>query len=172
MSRIWLDQYERKIIHLEDEFLSEQDCQYFIEYFCSHEKDMRYYRGNSTFILNGLPIYKDDKVMNTTVNRVTEICKSFESNIRLDNLQLVRWPVGSSMAPHYDRNDTFAAMVYLNNDFVGGETSFDHPYQMNVKPDIGKLIIFSNSRYRHYVSNVKKGTRYTFAFWYTSDTDK
>ena len=43
----------------------------------------------------------------------------------------------------FDKNDVhgedvFAAMLYLNDDFEGGSTVFEH---MEVKPETGKLIV-------------------------------
>ena len=57
------------------------------------------------------------------------------------------------MKPHVDDNnvhnpDIFAAMLYLNNNLY---TCFE---DFEVKPR-GKLIIFSNSQYLHYVSKVE-----------------
>ena len=57
---------------------------------------------------------------------------------------VVRWPVGTFMKPHVDDNnvhnpDVFAAMLYLNDDFVGGHTLFE---QYDIKPEVGKLIVF------------------------------
>ena len=37
-----------------------------------------------------------------------------------------------------------------------------------VKPEPGKLIIFSNSQYLHYVSKVEGDERFVLSFWYNS----
>ncbi len=81
---------------------------------------------------------------------------------------VVRWPVGTFMKPHLDDNnkhnpDIFAAMLYLNDDYSGGHTCFEH---MEVKPEVGKLIIFSNAHYLHYVSKVEDSERFVLSFWY------
>mgnify|MGYP003312979447 FL=1 len=59
--------------------------------------------------------------------------------------------------------DIFAAMLYLNDDYTGGHTCFEH---MEVKPEKGKLIVFSNAEYLHYVSQVEKSERFVLSFWY------
>ena len=156
----------KRIIHIEEEFLSKDECQNFIEYYLSHKSSIEYYSSyqSSTFILDIISAYKKDKIFSETVERVFKICKSFDSDIGLQALQIIRWPIASLMKPHLDpSNDVFAAMIYLNDDFEGGYTCFDH---MKVKPELGKMIIFSNSQYRHYVSKVNSGMRYTFAFWF------
>ena len=102
------------------------------------------------------------------VHGVTNLCKSFDPDVALDYVGVVRWPVGTFMKPHFVKNDVhgedvFAAMLYLNDDFEGGSTVFEH---MDVKPETGKLIIFSNSKYLHHVSKVDKSERYVLSFWY------
>ena len=110
----------------------------------------------------------DDELFKTVVHGVTDLCKTFDPDIVLDYVGVVRWPVGTFMKPHFDKNDVhgadvFAAMLYLNDDFEGGSTIFEH---FECKPETGKLIIFSNSQYLHHVSKVEKGERYVLSFWY------
>jgi len=110
----------------------------------------------------------DDELFKTVVHGVTNLCKSFDPDVVLDYVGVVRWPVGTFMKPHFDKNDVhgediFAAMLYLNDDFEGGSTVFEH---MDVKPETGKLIVFSNSKYLHHVSRVDKSERYVLSFWY------
>jgi len=103
------------------------------------------------------------------INNVTDLCKTFESEIVLDYVGVVRWPIGTFMKPHVDDNnvhkpDVFAAMLYLNDDFEGGSTMFE---DIEVKPERGKLVIFSNSQHLHYVSKVDKSERFVLSFWYS-----
>ena len=110
----------------------------------------------------------DDELFKTVVHAVTDLCKNFDPDIILDYVGVVRWPVGTFMKPHFDKNDVhgedvFAAMLYLNDDFGGGFTVFEH---MDVKPEAGKLIIFSNSQYLHHVNKVDISERYVLSFWY------
>ena len=110
----------------------------------------------------------DDELFKTVVHEVTNLCKGFDSDIILDYVGVVRWPVGTFMKPHFDKNDihgpdVFAAMLYLNDDFDGGSTVFEH---IEVKPETGKVVVFSNSQYLHHVSKVEKSERYVLSFWY------
>ena len=96
------------------------------------------------------------------------MCKSFDPDIVLDYVGVVRWPPGTFMKPHFDKNDVhgpdvFAAMLYLNDDFSGGHTCFE---DFDVAPEPGKLIIFSNSQYLHHVNKVEDGERFVLSFWY------
>ena len=60
--------------------------------------------------------------------------------------------------------DIFAAMLYLNDNFTGGSTMFE---DIEIKPKPGKLIIFSNNKHLHYVSEVGGAERFVLSFWYS-----
>ncbi len=118
-----------------------------------------------------------DKLFASVINKVTSICKSFNNNIQLDYCGVIRWPTGTFMKPHFDKSEMyspnkFAAFVYLNDDFVGGHTQFDTidgEVWFDVKPKIGRLLIFSNREYLHHVSKIESGTRYIISFWYNAN---
>ena len=110
-----------------------------------------------------------DELFGGVINYVTNRCKTFESEIVLDYVGVVRWPIGTFMKPHVDDNnvhrpDVFAAMLYLNDDFKGGSTVFEN---IEIKPKRGKLVIFSNSQHLHYVSKVEEAERFVLSFWYS-----
>ena len=78
--------------------------------------------------------------------------------------------IGTFMKPHFDSNNVHtpnkvAAMLYLNNDFEGGNLIFEDRV---VKPGSGKLIIFENTKNLHYVDKVEDSERYALSFWYYS----
>ena len=69
-----------------------------------------------------------------------------------DNMEIVKWPMGSSMKKHRDTGDDISFILYLNDDYEGGEQ--------------GRIVIFSNDKYIHEVKKVNWGVRYTLAGWY------
>ena len=141
-------------------FLPETECLKLIEFYNSNINESFSYR--DTFPLNVSPdlISKD----------ILHECKTYDENILLDTYQIVKWPADSFMKPHTDPpGDVFAAIVYLNDDYVGGETCFK---DMKIIPETGKLVIFSNSELLHWVNTVKKATRYTLALWFTRNVIK
>ena len=76
------------------------------------------------------------------------------------------------MKPHYDNSyqdnpDIFAALVYLNDSYSGGYTCFE---DFEVKPQLGKLVIFSNSQYLHHVTKVEDSERFVLSLWYSGLT--
>ena len=176
----------KKLIYIEENFISLDECQKFIDLSKSNKKEISYVMGQQSvehpYITHlewknhGASYYNGD--VDTTVpsldeevvTRVNSICKNFDSNANLDYVGVVRWPIGTFMKPHVDDNDVhkpdmFAAMLYLNSNFSGGHTCFEN---FEVKPEPGKLIIFSNSHYLHYVSKVESAERFVLSFWYNS----
>lgn len=56
-------------------------------------------------------------------------------------------------------------LIYLNNEFEGGELSF---YKLNyqIRPRAGAVVLFpSDHRYLHQAETVKKGVRYAIVSW-------
>ena len=78
-----------------------------------------------------------------------------------------RYGPGDYVAAHTDaprllRNETLsthAAVIYLNDEFEGGETCFPQ-VPRSIRPQLGAAVIFEN-RLMHHVKPVSQGTRYT-----------
>ena len=94
-----------------------------------------------------------------------------------DTIQVVRWN-GQEMPPHQDDrhpdgslHDTpwrkWASVIYLNDDYEGGEIYFPD-IGLSHKPAAGTLLCFEGSL-RHGVRAVTRGLRYTSPGWYSSD---
>ena len=97
-----------------------------------------------------------------------------------DSQQLVVWNQGRSMQVHVDnahpdgsRHNTphrdFASVVYLNDDYEGGEIYFPR-ISCRLRPVTGMLVGFRGSAdMPHGVSEVRSGVRYTMPGWYSRD---
>lgn len=97
-----------------------------------------------------------------------------------DTAQLVRWHEGIELPPHVDNMEpdgranisphrSFSSILYLNDDYEGGETYFPG-HGIRVKPTAGALLVFgAGPEYVHGVTRVTKGLRYTYAGWFTYD---
>lgn len=179
----------KKLIYIEEEFLAPKLCQKFIDFAISKREEEVPYgneeRGGDTYITNidcggnlyqgGIPDcieLNDYKMFRDIINSITNICKQFDNNIRLDYSTIIRWPSETFMKPHYDNSyqdnpDVFASILYLNDDFGGGHTCFE---EFEIKPKTGKLVIFSNSKYLHHVSKVEGGERFVLSLWYSGLT--
>jgi len=70
---------------------------------------------------------------------------------------------------HYDggpyNKRWISAIVYLNDDYEGGELEFVH-FGVKIKPKKGSLVIFpSNYAYAHIAHTVTSGTKYAIVTW-------
>ena len=126
----------RKLIFVEDNFISEEDCQRYIKLSKENQNPIPYgdvSRGGDTYLTTvewenqgarylGGDVDSIVPSEDSVIARVNALCKSFDSEIELDYVGVVRWPIGTFMKPHVDDNnihnpDVFAAMLYLNDDF-------------------------------------------------------
>ena len=82
---------------------------------------------------------------------------------------IAKFVPGSGMHEHYDtgRPKDIATLVYLNDDYVGGDIYFPD-YDMSFKPKPGDLLCFpDNEDYVHGVKPILDGIRYTTPRWFT-----
>lgn len=100
-----------------------------------------------------------------------------------DTLQIVRWMPGYELFPHADKEESngnphpfpwrdFASVIYLNDDFEGGEIHWPNKGK-EWKPVKGSLALFPGTlEFLHGVRNVPEGVRYTIPSFYTRDLSK
>lgn len=82
---------------------------------------------------------------------------------------LLKYSGGQHYKSHYDGgSDTgrcISALIYLNNDFEGGEIEFVN-FGFKIKPEPGMLVLFpSNYAYSHIAHPVTSGTKYALVTW-------
>jgi hypothetical protein len=161
----------KKLLYVEENFISPSECQELIDLSKANKEEIPYgneTRGGDTFLTTLDGIYFDEG-KNSVVERVTNLCKNFDDRVVIDYAGVVRWPVGTFMKPHIDPHrpnqepDLFAAVLYLNDDFTGGYTGFE---EYEVKPETGKLLLFSNSIYKHHVTKIEGVERFALSIWY------
>jgi len=90
-------------------------------------------------------------------------------------LEALKYEVGGHYVPHVDHGAkvprTVSSILFLNNDYEGGEINFHDPCDYNkiyktIKPAPGRCLLWpSNFIYPHSVSPVTKGTRYVIVSW-------
>lgn len=150
------------MFYFKEKFLNDEECSRLIDLYLKNLDKVFQYR--NTFPLK---LESNDICVENIHKRVIELCNALsDTQIKLDNCEIVRWPSGSFQEPHYDGDDVFAVVIYLNDDFGGGRTVFKFDTDIKVKPETGKCLIFSNSKYLHWVEEVEKSDRYTLAYWF------
>ncbi len=118
--------------------------------------------------------------MNGTRYRIIDELRSFygEPQLYSDTIQIVRWNKGQSMPPHADNANpdgsehvtpwrAYASVVYLNDDYEGGDIFFPR-LATRVQPAKGMLLGFRGDfAHEHGVEEITDGVRYTMPGWYS-----
>jgi len=86
-----------------------------------------------------------------------------------EDYQMLRYSTGQEYKAHADGGTdigrSISAIVYLNDDYEGGEIEFVN-FGIKIKPEPGMLILFpSNYPYAHIAHPVTKGTKYAIVTW-------
>lgn len=86
-----------------------------------------------------------------------------------EDYNMLRYSGGQGYKAHYDGTTgmgrSVSAIVYLNNDYVGGEVEFVK-FGVKIKPEPGMLLLFpSNYAYTHIAHPVTEGTKYALVTW-------
>ncbi len=82
---------------------------------------------------------------------------------------IAKFVPGNGMHEHFDstRPNDIATLVYLNDDYVGGDIYFPE-YDISFKPEPGDLLTFpDNPKFIHGVKAITEGIRYTTPRWFT-----
>lgn len=134
-----------------DDYITSEHCDYYINLY---EKNV-----NSTYN------YNDTKPLRIKADNVVKnIIQNFNIKYGLDNLEIVKRTAPSKMDNHFDSGDAIAFILYLNNNFMGGETVFEN--ETTIVPKPGRLLIFSNGTLLHKVNEITQGNRYVIAGWF------
>lgn len=86
-----------------------------------------------------------------------------------EDYQLLRYRAGQEYKAHADGGTdigrAISAVLYLNNDYEGGEIEFPN-FGVKIKPEPGMLILFpSTYPYAHIAHPVTDGTKYAMVTW-------
>lgn len=143
-------------------FLTHEECNKIIELSNGKLFPSKIYTQNEDLLSNDSRISQqcwltDD---NRVIKDISERIKQFTNTIgQQEPLQVVNYPKGGFFSPHYDACEgdkefcsrmngldgprLFTVLLYLNDNFDGGETVFPK-INKSVKPEKGKAVIFRN----------------------------
>jgi predicted 2-oxoglutarate/Fe(II)-dependent dioxygenase YbiX len=123
-----------------------------------------------------LPLYYESmKIHQTIYNAIMNSAKHYtkeHNNLNpgvLTPLSISKYFEGKLMGPHVDaHNDdptkTISCVLYLNDNYEGGELNFPN-HNITIKPEAGSLVIFP-SKYLHESKIIKSGVKYMApGFW-------
>ena len=147
-------------------FINKKLCQFLIKW---HEEYWPQLDGNLTenhFNQNVINIHNIDKnefkFIGARLNaEIQKISKYHYANY----FQLTKWNTGCAAEAHKDiQNHIWSSILYLNDDYDGGETYYEDGSFF--KPKQGRIIFFDGQYYKHGVKEVLRNPRYTLATWY------
>lgn len=86
-----------------------------------------------------------------------------------EEYRALKYSNGAEFKTHYDGSTithrAISAIVYLNDDYEGGEIEFTN-FDIKIKPEAGMLLLFpSNYAYTHIAHPVTSGTKYALVTW-------
>lgn len=96
-----------------------------------------------------------------------------DPSLSVGEIQLVRYSPGGSFVTHLDAIDApsewrkRSIVVYLNDDFAGGETTFS-PLRVRVRPRAGYALRFP-PYVAHAGETVERGEKFALVFWLGRD---
>lgn len=120
---------------------------------------------------------RSSQSLNWIDNNLNEMVKPYIGNLRLETWQLLKYEEGNQFLAHYDNGGhlnkrLFTVLIYLNDDFEGGTTTFTNQ-NIVIKPETGKLIIWKNldkhkntdTNSMHSGDKLIKGTKMVLVNW-------
>jgi len=166
-----------KNIKLIPNFLSNDEIKYLLENVDENRKvSFESQKDDSDNAVNWMHIYTGIEDRFDIKGRIgSEIVKAYKFNRikpKEPQLSVAKWETGTKLNLHVDdlgyvTDNHIPTLVYLNDDYEGGEISFAI-HNITIKPKIGDLLIFpGNMHYAHEVKEVLSGTRYTLPIWFT-----
>jgi SAM-dependent methyltransferase len=171
---------EDKDIHQIENFLDPETCQELVEWFRKQTyrtQDARDFFKDRTIEYKDVSEMSIKRKMNMVRTDATfKVRDLYKKILYADFTSLVHWSNGFSMDIHMDNSwldgspnyvpyRKYSAVIYLNDDYEGGQTTF--PEFGNIEPKKGKMVVFP-SNYKHGVNKVY-GERYTLPLWFTDD---
>lgn len=171
-------------------FISKSDAKMLVDFATGidswEQSDLEFWNDRS---LNAIYIYENHnkEIGKYLYDLRNKIADAIKNHYKLDNVypdltQIIRWYPGQEQHPHADdmtnventdwfHHRHFGAILYLNDDYLGGETYYpDHG--ISIKPETGMLAIHpGDTNHMHGVTKIEGGTRYTVASFWTKDVE-
>lgn len=183
--------YDRPLVLVFDDFLDTNTCKKFVEYPWPWQKSGGYdhgtnsskftdYRTSSTnYIYENLRFYDFVAFTKAKISNTLRIRSQ-----RFEYLQTQKYEVGQQYKNHHDfffsgpeseNNRQGTLMIYLNDDFKGGGTTF-HRLEFTVLPKIGRALYFQynygmdiNLLTEHSGLPIIEGEKHVVTSWFRKD---
>ncbi len=100
-------------------------------------------------------------ISRTVHERLSDLIKESDPRLTLNNFSFQRMQSGVQLKSHTDQHTDpsiqYATVIYINDDYAGGEVFFENK-NLELRPKPGSLLIFpGNEEFEHGVRHVKDG---------------
>ena len=121
-----------------------------------------------------------------SLNLICEIYKTQGKVVYPEMIALNEWPIGGVQEPHLDTYSTveldndvveeqpsreWTLILYLNENFRGGETYFPDQENYVHKPVAREGLLFQGLYHKHGVYPVRRNSRHTISMWFSTNPD-
>ena len=153
---------------------------------CSNHCPEPRWKNRTAYLSHIHPHYPEvyDAVLGINARVHSLICELHGTELHTEKLQFSRWMPGDCLdPPHADNVEpdgvtpnaspwrTYGVVLYLNNDFEGGEL-FYPGFDLTVKPEAKMIAVHgAGIEFTHGVKEVKQGNRHTIITFASDQTD-
>jgi|TARA_R110002012_G_scaffold151675_1_gene311629 hypothetical protein len=164
------EKYMSKVsIIQKNNFLEDNFCDFFVDYI-SNSKNKTTHRDTNIIYCDRTAVLDEIIEFKVLLAKLTFFVKKYSVGTCINYSQIVEWPENSLQPSHLDFNyHTYTSILYLNDDYEGGETLVGTKV---IRPKKGKIVLFKGNKIKHQVLKIKSGKRYTNPTWYITPTRK
>jgi len=92
---------------------------------------------------------EDETIKNIITSKIPKCLNKLDVNAISEIFEFYKYEIGDFIKPHTDSsvklangyNSNYTAIVYLNDNYFGGETYFENE-NVKIKPELGALLLF------------------------------
>lgn len=147
----------------QDNFISESDCKNLIAFY-KHYFPQYGYSFAGTQLMQLWDIRNNFDFIYVLGEKFLNHIHQIDNEVSIDYFEIVERFPNTSMDKHYDFEDQkYTSVVYLNDDYEGGETIVE---DVIIKPKIGKIVTFKGPKMHHGVNLITGTSRLALPVWY------
>lgn len=154
------------MIIIKDNFISEHEINHCLNIISLGKFTKEF---NGKYVISNELQLNNDIILNNIKQKLLIEARAFLNNdkVEIDWSELVLYPTFTNFDMHVDtasKETVLTSIIYLNNNFRGGETIFEDGTQISPVP--GRVIFFDGKKYIHGVNMISIGNRVSFPCWY------
>ena len=155
--------YKMDDIYFVPNFLTKKDCTYLMELLneLNFTKAHQFEKGR-----HNKEIFTENEIIkNIIISKIPKCVNKLDVKAISETFEFYKYEIGDFIKPHTDSsvelengfNSNYTAIVYLNDNYFGGETYFETK-NLKIKPESGALLLFKQELV-HEALIVQNGTK-------------